>query len=258
MRTFRKGLSLVLLVIMAMSIMTFGAFANMDLEGAKEYTKNNITEDWAQNMLTTDQAQADPSSTFTIVTDDGTTYFLKSGKTEDEFVRSVNLNYKNANVTDTTVQIQDQLGLEPDLGGASDTLKGFVPIINILLGIIVVAVTMGLGVITAFDICYIVFPVFRNKCEDAKVSGQGFMAGGKTANGGTKLRFVSDEAQYAVQHCTIESGKNPLTAYLGKRILAYVFVAIVIFILLTGNITIITNIALKVVSYIMDTLAKLA
>ncbi|WP_130849183.1 hypothetical protein [Intestinimonas timonensis] len=77
------------------------------------------------------------------------------------------------------------------------------------------------------------------------------------ANGGIKLRFVSDEAVYVVENCNVNQGKSPLTAYLDKRIWAYIIVSVVLFILLTGNINIFTNIALKIVSYIMQVLAAL-
>jgi hypothetical protein len=84
------------------------------------------------------------------------------------------------------------------------------------------------------------------------------MAGGKKANGETKLRFVSDEAQYAVQECSLESGKNPLISYFSKRIIAYICVAIILFMFLTGNISLITNMALKVVNGVISVFSSLS
>ena len=78
------------------------------------------------------------------------------------------------------------------------------------------------------------------------------------ANGEAKLRFVSDEAQYAVNNsATIESGKSPLTTYLAKRIWAYIAVSIILFMFFTGQINIITEIAMGVVKFIMEALSSL-
>ena len=52
-------------------------------------------------------------------------------------------------------------------------------------------------------------PVFRNKCEDMKVSGNSVMTK-KGANGDTSLRWVTDDAQYAVNSTITEgNGKSP-------------------------------------------------
>lgn len=135
-------------------------------------------------------------------------------------------------------------------------LSGFVPYISMLLGVMVTLITIFMTVFSAFDIAYIAFPVFRNKCEDAKVNGGGLA---KTkSNGETSLRFVTDDAQYAVQQGTVENGKSPWAIYFKKRVLSYILLAIILFILMTGNITLITNIAVKVVAGIMDVLGSLA
>ena len=80
----------------------------------------------------------------------------------------------------------------------------------------------------------------------------------KDANGNATLRFVTDDAQYAVSQGTVESGKSPWGIYFRKRVMSYVLLAIVLFILLTGNISLITNIALNIVSGIMNVLSGLA
>lgn len=146
--------------------------------------------------------------------------------------------------------------LTPDTETASTALEGFKPILSTFLGVVVVLITIGMTLFSAFDIAYIAFPVFRNKCEEAKQTGSGMMASKKQGkNGETKLRFVSDEAQYAVEAAdTIESGKNPFSIYFGKRIISYVLLSIILFILLTGNINLITNIAVRIVSGILELL----
>lgn len=157
-------------------------------------------------------------------------------------------------IADDVNNITGGLNIEADTGTATRTLTGFTGVVNTLLGILVVLITVGMALFSAFDLCYIAFPVFRNKCEEAKQSGQGIMASSKkTASGETKLRFVSDDAQYAVTAAdTVQSGKNPFVIYFGKRLLSYIILAVLIFILLTGNIDIFTRLALKLVSGILD------
>lgn len=271
MRGFKRLTALLLLVVMTVSVMALPAFAYTQEEVTEftQFVQGNFDNNGIKRMLTTDSSKsADPSLTFVDNSDPNNpiTYYVKTeyidvnnadpAKKFDKFWRQVNSKMDSEKVRDDTIGITEGLEIEANTGAAMETLEGFVPYVNILLGIVVVLITLGLAVFTSFDVCYIVFPIFRNKCEDAKVSGQGPMVK-KSANGGTQLRFVSDEAQYAVNECTIESGKNPLTAYFAKRVWAYIIVSIILFILLTGNITIITNLALKVVSYIMDVISTL-
>ena len=157
---------------------------------------------------------------------------------------------------DKVKEATGDFNLKPDTETASTALEGFKPILSTFLGIVVVLITIGMTIFSAFDIAYIAFPVFRNKCEEAKQTGSGMMASKKQGkNGETKLRFVSDEAQYAVEAAdTIESGKNPFSIYFGKRVISYVLLSIILFILLTGNINLITNIAVRIVSGILELL----
>lgn len=220
-----------------------------------EYVAANITSPWASIYLTTDSNGANTENDTYLV--NGTSYYIREGYTGDQFKEKVLTQYKSAMTTEKTTELTNNINVNADTSGATQALSGLVPYINIFLGIIVTLITIGLAVFTAFDVCYIVFPVFRNKCEKQKMSGQGAMVT-QSANGGTKLRWVSEEAQYAANHASLEQGSNPLMNYLKNRVVAYVFVAIILFILLTGNISIITNLALKAVSGIMDVLDSLS
>lgn len=150
-------------------------------------------------------------------------------------------------------EVTDGMNLGADVETASGILSGFTGVIATLLGILTVCISIGMTIFSAFDLCYIAFPVFRNKCEDAKQSGSGIMASkSKGADGSNKLRFVSDDAQYAVTAATTEqSGQNPFVIYFKKRILSYLVLAILLFILLTGRITVLTEIAIKLVDGIL-------
>lgn len=155
-------------------------------------------------------------------------------------------------VSDYSQQVVD-LGLQADVATATGMLSGFMGVLRTLLGIIVVIVSVGMTVFSAFDLCYIAFPVFRNKCEDAKTNGGPLASNKKGANGEPKLRFVSDDAQYAVVAAdTVQSGKNPFVIYFGKRLISYLVLAILLFILLTGKVTVFTDIAIRLVSGLID------
>lgn len=186
---------------------------------------------------------------------DGTYYYWQSADTANVQGKIASAKNNSADkVADDVNDITGGLNIEADTGTASRTLTGFTGVFNTLLGIIVVLITIGMALFSAFDLCYIAFPVFRNKCEEAKQSGQGIMASNKKgANGETKIRFVSDDAQYAVTAAdTVQSGKNPFVIYFGKRLISYIALAILVFILLTGNIDIFTRLALKLVSGVLD------
>ena len=186
---------------------------------------------------------------------DGTYYYWKSADTASVQGKIASAKNNSADkVANDVNDITGGLNIEADTGTASRTLTGFTGVFNTLLGIIVVLITIGMALFSAFDLCYIAFPVFRNKCEEAKQSGQGIMASNKKgSNGETKIRFVSDDAQYAVTAAdTVQSGKNPFVIYFGKRLISYIVLAVLVFILLTGNIDIFTRLALKLVSGILD------
>ena len=160
-------------------------------------------------------------------------------------------------VSGKVTDLQSGLGIEADTSTATEMMKGFIPVINIVIGALVILISIGMTIFSAFDLCYIAFPVFRNKCEDAKQSGHGLMTKKNKSTGETSLRFVSDDAQYAVVAAdTTESGKNPFIIYFGKRVISYIVLAILLFILFTGNITVFTNMAISLVQGILDLISN--
>ena len=138
---------------------------------------------------------------------------------------------------------------------AGVALSGIEDFVAVVIGILCILVTLGMSLFTAIDLCYITMPVFRNKCEDMKQSGGGMAK--TSSNGETKFRFVTDEAVYAVQTCSIETGKQPLGVYLKKRVWAFVLLGVVLFVLLTGNIQLIVNIAVNAVAGLIEALGNL-
>lgn len=164
---------------------------------------------------------------------------------------------KKADIKSTVDDMGMDFNVKADTATAGVALSGLEQVVSAIVGILCYAVTLGMTLFTAIDICYITMPVFRNKCEDMKQSGGGAMVKTNSQTGETQLRWITDEAMYAVQSCSIETGKNPLTTYIKKRVIAFVMLAIVLFILFTGNIQLIVNIAINFIAGIMDALGSL-
>ena len=274
---FKRVASLFMAVLTVLALAcTTTAFAAEEAhtlpEDVESYIENSITaindsgvsfsETWLRSWLTIDESKAQSLEdggrqyNVTLGSSQGVLYIVR-GKTEEGLIEAVQKSVNNAATVDDVSTITDGLNIGADTAGATALLSGFAPIISLVVGVIVVLVTMGMTLFTAFDIAYIAFPVFRNKCEEQKMNGTGYNVK-KDSNGNVSLRFVTDDAQYAVSEGTIENGKSPWGIYFRKRIMSYVLLAIVLFILLTGNISLITNIALNIVSGIMNVLSGLA
>lgn len=142
-----------------------------------------------------------------------------------------------------------------DLGGAATTLASFVGPLTLFTGILATAAILGLSLFTACDVIYLSFPIAHSKMDSAGASG-GAMSG-STRDGGTKFRLVTDDA-VQVYEDTSKDGRSPWMPYLKRRGLTFILMAIIIYILLTGKITLIIDISLNLVQGIIDSLSKLA
>lgn len=197
------------------------------------------------------------------VTVNGTKYYYSPD--DEEAIQGI-INPEESSDYDSSVDdenldefksISDDMGIKADVGTASQTLSGFKGIINTFLGTVVVVSSMGIMAFTGLDICYIIFPVLQNKCEESRQSGGAF-AGKTTADGDTKLKWVSDDAVYALKAAaTVESGKNPLIIYAKKRAVMIIVLGVVDFIFLTGNMTILTDVAINLASGVLKIIQKL-
>lgn len=260
MRT--KFIKLISMCLIAVALFTvFGPTLNVYASAVTATTYGNVGDaanaqwDVVKSYFTTSQA-GNNTQTIDI---GGTTYYYDPDKAQD-IINSANSaassQASQAANDQTVADFQDytnSLGLSADVKTAGSIMSGFMGPLRTLLGIIVVLISVGMTVFSAFDLCYIAFPVFRNKCEDQKQNGGPMASRSKGANGENKLRFVSDDAQYAVVAAdTVQSGKNPFIIYFGKRMISYLVLAILLFILLTGRITIFTDIAIKLVNGIIQ------
>lgn len=161
------------------------------------------------------------------------------------------------NVNSTLDALDSNLGLQADTATASESLSGLIPFLSWFAGVIIILITSLMLVFTSIDCCYIAFPVFRNKCDNAKDSGNKFMTK-KDGNGESQLRWISDDAQYALETGTIESGKNKWWIYLKRRMWSYIALAIVLYMFTTGNITLLIRLFLKMISGLMQVLQSIA
>lgn len=264
----RKMFSIFMSLMIAMS-MTFtigfavGDDADEDLAAVKEFIANNITVTPDGKSFTTTSAGVRYRGYFTTNPKEAASetefcegLYIAKGKSEADIVSAYKKSVNSDKTNSSLKNVGEVLGIEADTSAAAAMLSGFTPVLSLMLGIIVTLITVFMTVFSAFDIAYIAFPVFRNKCEDAKVNGGGLAR--TKSNGETQLRFVTDDAQYAVQQGSVESGKSPWAIYFKKRVMSYILLAIILFILMTGNITLITNIAVNIVAGIMDVLGGLA
>jgi len=152
-------------------------------------------------------------------------------------------------------ELEKQFDVGADMKSAGTAMSGFKAPIATVIGIILYLVVTLFGLVTALDIAYIVIPFIRILCDE---KGQFGGLSGKTSDGQTKFKFISDEAVYAVKQNTIENGKNPLGTYIMKRIFGVIMLGIAIFMLATNNLSLLMKISLNVVSGVIDLLVTMA
>ena len=139
--------------------------------------------------------------------------------------------------------------IHADTKGSYEIIEGFIGILSIIFGLIVIAISVGITVSTAIDISFIALPVFRSEISSWKIF--------QTTDGSNKIRIVSDDAQYAVIASeTSKLEKNPLIIYFKNRLFTYMVLAVLLFILLTGKITLLAQLALKLVAGILDIIGQ--
>lgn len=195
------------------------------------------------------------TSSIRIQTDGGIVTMYYHASDVDKIEQKVSNRNATQNSTEDLEDITDGLGIGADTDTATEILSGITPIISTFIGILVILITLGMMIFTGLDACYIVFPVLRNKMEDSKNSG-GAMAK-KNSDGSTSLRFITDEAQFAVQQVATDPSSNAIATYFKKRVWSYILIAVLLFIFMTGNITLITDLALKVVSGLLNVIQSI-
>lgn len=132
--------------------------------------------------------------------------------------------------------------IKADVGGAAELMSGFNSTLNTFLGVLVTLITVGMTVFTALDLSYIAFPALRGKVDEKKEEGK-------------FKHIVTEDARYAVVKADVENtGQNAFVIYGKKRILSFIVLSILVFILFTGNINVLTNIGVRLASGILKAL----
>jgi len=152
--------------------------------------------------------------------------------------------------------LTDTLGIGADVDQGQKALASVAPLISRVTGILVIIILLGMAIFTAFDVAYLVFPVAKQKMDSAATSGNAAVSKTDSKTGEAKFRYVSDDAIQAYQVAT-ESGGNPLFAYLKKRLISYIAVSIVVFILMTGNLAVIVNFVLTMLESLFSMFGEL-
>lgn len=214
----------------------------------------------------------------TVKASDGQTYYMTSVqadalKSQIEKQAQANQAAADAQKTSTT-DVKNQISGDAsvinntfgkaNLEAAGTALSGFSGWIQLMTGILATLAIIGTTLFTAVDVCYLAFPVMQGKMNEAANNG-GSMSG-TTRNGEAKFKLVTDDAVEAYQEAHGGGGANgqgggggnQWVIYLKKRAFAFIFLAIIIFILLTGKISFIIEIALKAVDGIIQQLGNMA
>lgn len=270
MKTLRKIITVVMTVVSCLIMLSVTAFADA-VQSNNSTIINYITENGtsglptsATGLISVKESIADlgADSAFVLV---GGSYYCYKLSNEETIANAINtsINQKEQNekdIEDTKNKIdviKDGLNITADTEKAVRSLSGVTGVVSFVLGAMVVLITLGMTVFSAFDLCYIAFPVFRDKCEDARTNGNRLMTKTDKTSGESKLRFVTDDAQFAVTAAdTTQSGKNPFIIYFKKRIISYIVLAILLFILLSGNITVLTSLAIDLVDGVLGLFPK--
>lgn len=264
-RKRRVGFSRVILTILVV-IMSLGVsvYADDEVVEATQNVKDYLSSITRKDGQTNLPNKFKPNGTDTISVTFN--YINEAGdevsKTIDVKKTSLDSMDKSGASTQVQKKVDDMVGgmaIEADTAAATDLMRGITPIISLIIGVLAYAIVIFLPVWSAVDIVYITWPIFREKADSAKASGSnGVMTRTNNKTGQTSFRFITDEAVHAVQSANLADGKSAISIYLGKRVGVYIAVAIVLYLLISGNIQVFTQLAIRIVSGIMTVIEQLA
>ena len=163
------------------------------------------------------------------------TYYYKSSDT-NAIIASAGLNASLDEASDKLDDAMGQVNITPDTAGASNIMSGLIPVVNVLVGVAVIIIPLWLSLYTGMDILYLAFPMFRSFASDKLESGKSGVMVKQGSNGEPKYRFISDDAVRAYQQCIVDGGnKQPYIKYGLSRAWAYILLATIVVVLITGN-----------------------
>lgn len=255
MRIKSKTVASRILTFVLFLSMTLGLFATnasvvyADADAVKEVVEKYGAESFG-SLISTDSSLAGNSEYTKIMVSDKSYWYRTNN--EQAILNKANSLKGQAQID----KLDDYYNIEADIEGANTLVEGLKGPISTFLGVLVTFITVFMTVFTALDLCYIAFPVFRGKMDEAKANGtKGMTHRGK--NGETKLTFITEDAQFAVINAeTAQTGRSAYLIYFKQRVVSFIVLAILIFILLTGNINILTNIGVRLASGILEAISN--
>lgn len=228
-------------------------------EYIEEYYTNNYPDKLNQGVAKYASVTANtPASGTTSVKFevDGSVYYVNyKASSESDFVKAIKAANNNEAAIEEINKITDNMGIKADVDGASKYTTGVVPVVNQLLGFMVIIITLLMFLLTSVDILFIELPPFQESV--VKNAENGGIMYSNSAKKGMGIRFITREAQYAVKTCTVESGKNPLIVYGGKRLMGHLVLTALIITLLSGNLNVFTNIAARLIGGVINVISGL-
>lgn len=154
----------------------------------------------------------------------------------------------------------DNFSPEADIDGAAKALSGLKDVVGVVIGLIIYVLMAAVTFFTSCDLAYITIPWFRGMANSKaqSSSGSGMNYNTSKSTGESKVRWITDEAIYAVKTAdTSESGRSAIGIYALKRAWAIAGLAIAVYILLTGNVGFIMNLGLKIAGGVIDVISGL-
>lgn len=262
MKTY-KVRSLALMIILA-TIVSLVSTANAyaDTKTNDEYIREYYESHYPDNLnsgvskyakVTADVPSGEYGLNVTFAIDSRVYYVNYNSSDEEAFVSAIKSAINNEKAIEAMNGITENMGLKADVDGAQQYTSGFVPVVNKFLGTMVIVITISMFLFTAVDILFITMPSFQEAVATNAENG-GVMA---SKSKHKDIRFITREAQYAVKNCTIENGKNPLIVYGWKRLGAHLVLAVLLVVLLSGNLNVFTNIATRLTIGIINAISGL-
>lgn len=268
MSNLKRRVLVLIAVFILVILQGFSALAFTSSDVARAY-ESLSSEDKAKVIVAPDKTsitidgtsvQTSPTSqsNATAVSIGGVTVYVTQGNIDPMYNALTNLsatttktqNDKGAEGANSKVDAMVQaFNVEADIQGASVALSGTKGVLSIIIGLISYGIVLFFGLTTALDIAFITISPFRAFCNE---KGEFGGLSGTASDGTAKMRFISDEAVYAVRTSEVGSGKNALVAYIGKRIFGSIMLGIAITMLVTGNLGLIMKLAIKLASGIIS------
>lgn len=281
MSKLRKKVRLGTLLMLIMSTMfitmqafTVNVYAGKTADGViKEYVKENATVSDSSGNIIRDGSKAwkdEISGYFTTKVDGShkigvsatekthtTKYYY--AESDETAIKEKITNVKTADEIDNQVDdITGGLNVYADTASGTQVVSGVVPLVNLLVGVVLLLITLFLTLYSASDISFLAFPIVREKLMGQLEQGQSNAMIKVNKEGQAKYRWVTDDAVGAYEESVVNgSKKNPYLKYFSKRTITYVCIGLLTFVLLTGKVGIFTSIGIKLGKGIINLLAGL-